>query len=217
MVGDGGWNWGQKPPITQSHDSGIQLPTGPPTTKNGPWMQDGLMFKQLAWPFCIKDGTGLITVAGPTAIGDFHNQLKALVLKTLGMDVLIARYPYNSQITTDDAQALANMLGADDIVEEPVVTYANDPNTTAKTRISLRWDASPDGDPRLMDAVNALQIFRQNEIEYAVEQVALQISRLRTNAYRSYASDRRWFITQVAMRAAELATEAAAQAAQTAA
>ena len=201
MSADGGWNWGQKPPITQSHDPGQLLPVGPPTVTNGPWTQDGLQFRQvLNQQWLLKDGTGLITTYGPTAIGDFENQLKGTVLKTLGMDVLIAKYPFNSQITAEDAQALANMLGADDIVEEPVVTYSNDPNTTAKTRYSLRWD--PNGDPRIMDAVNTLQGFRQNQIEYAVGQVALQISRYRTNGYKSYASDPLWFIAQVMMEAA---------------
>ena len=200
VTADGGWNWGQKPPITKGFDSGIQLPVGPPTPANGPWTQDGLMFKQLLWPYCIKDGTGTITVEGPTALGDFENQLKGIVLKTLGMDVLIAKYPFGSQITTEDAQSLANMLGADDILQQPVITIANDPNSTAKASISLRWD--PDGDPRIMDCVNTLSIFRNQQIQYAVQQVALGISRLRTNGYKSYASDPLWFIAQVMMEAA---------------
>lgn len=204
MSATGGWNWGTdgRLPITQTFDPGPTPPAGPPTKENGPWIQDGIMYKHdpsLGGPFWISDVTGKIKAILP---GDWNDQVKTVFLKTLGLDTLIATFPagsHSGDMTAEGAQTLCNILGADKIQEQPVITISNDPNSTAKSSFSIVWD--PDGEPRLAEPVALLAQFAKNPPAYVLDTLRVQVMRSRLNSYTSYVCDPVWFVNEVLKRA----------------
>ena len=151
----------------------------------------------LGAPFWISDITGKIK---SVSVSDWNAQVQQVFLKTLGLDALIAAWPPGSHITAAGAQSLCDILGADKIQEQPVITIVDDPVSTARSSFSIVWD--PDGEPRLAEPVALLAQFAKNPPAYVLDTLRVQVLRSRLNAYSSYVCDPVWFVNEVLKRAA---------------